>query len=491
MFVATSRQMKAYDNALLHQGYTIEELVDKASDVLLPHCLEYKEIVVVSGVGNNGADGISLSIKLLCQNKNVKLFILGGYEKLSAAAKFFLNEAKKIMLPIFFIDESNIDQFIEEINKADLVVDAMFGVGLNKEIMGIGKSVIAEINGLYNTDIISIDIPTGLNPDTGIPYQSIICATKTITLTALKQAFLNEECLLYTGEVIVELLDTIDLREEIGLAKLVSPSWIKYHLKPRKYHGHKGDYGKVLHITGSNHYKGAALLSSRASVFSGSGVVCVYSNIEVINALSIVTPECVTFVREKKFDSSILTNVDAALVGCGLGLNEEAHNYVLNIIKEANIPLVIDADALTIVAENTDILKQSNVPIVLTPHLGEFKRLVSYNNQLDIIEQAQNFASEYNVILVLKGPNTIITNGIETYRNMTANKAMATAGMGDVLAGMIVSFIGQGYSPKNAAIIATYLHGLCGDEIAKTDYTVLPSRLIELIPTQMHKIIEE
>lgn len=491
MFVATSKQMKAYDEALLEEGYTIEELVDKASNVLLLHCKEYTKIVIVSGPGNNGADGISLALKLQQCNKEVSLFVLGQFDKLSTANQHYLSIAKELALPTLFLEEETMDVFIEKAKKADVVIDAMFGFGLHSSPRGIAKIVIEEINKLYDVDILSVDIPTGLDCDTGIPYQSVVCATKTITLTALKQAFLNEECHMYTGTIMLETLDAKDLHEQVGLAKLVDPSWIKYHLKPRLYHGHKGNYGRILHITGCSQYRGASLLSSKASVYSGSGVVCVCSSQEVVTALSMVTPECTSMIRPEVIDSSLCNRYDAVLIGSGLGLSRNAYQYVEDVLLSSEVPVVIDADALTIVAQNKELLLQTKAPIVLTPHFGEFKRFVPYASEIEMVDLAKEFAKEYHVILVLKGPNTIITDGKEMHRNITANKAMATAGMGDVLAGMIVSFIGQGYSLKNASIIATYLHGKCGDEIAKKDYTVIPTRLIELIPKQMHDIIEQ
>ena len=147
--------------------------------------------------------------------------------------------------------------------------------------------------------------------------------------------------------------------------------------------------------------------------------------------------------------------------------------------------MVIDGDALTIVSKHLDLLKDFKHPVILTPHHGEFKRLCDYEDELDMIEKVNQFALEYEVVVVLKGPNTIITDGSEIYRNM------ATAGMGDVLAGMISSFVGQGYSSKNAAILGTYIHGSCGDVIAENAYTVIPSKMINLIPKVMYKIIKE
>lgn len=491
MYVATSRQMKAYDEALLKEGYSIEELVDKASSALLSHCMNYNNIIIVCGPGNNGADGLSLGIKLHLRARNVKLYCFGNPDKLSKANNYYIDQAQEMEVPITFMDEEDITLFISDARKADVVVDAMFGFGLNSEVRGIAKVLINEINNLYNVDVVAIDIPTGLNPDTGIPYGNVVCASKTITLTALKQAFLNEECHMYTGEIAVEQLDVKDLRQDQKLAKLVSPSWVKYHLKPRSYYGHKGSYGKILHLTGCDYYRGAALLASKASVYSGSGVVCVCSSGKVIDALASTTPECTSLLRQIKLDETVFDDRDAILIGSGLGLDEQSEQYVIDTLKYAKCPIVIDADGLTIVARHLDLLKKCSAPVILTPHFGEFKRLCNYQDELEMIDKVTDFALMYNVIVVLKGPNTLITDGHENYRNITANKAMATAGMGDVLAGMIVSFAGQGYTPKNAAILGTYLHGSCGDVIGDNSYTVIPSKLIDLIPQIMHEIVSE
>ena len=188
--------MKAYDKALLDAGYTIEELVDKASNAILPHCKNYDNIVIV-----NGADGLSLGIKLHLRARNVKLYCFGNPDKLSRANNYYIDQAQEMEVPITFMDEEDISLFVRDAKKADVVVDAMFGFGLNSEVRGIAKILVNEINNLYDVDIIAIDIPTGLDPDTGIPYGSVVCASKTVTLTAIKQAFLNDECHMYTGEI--------------------------------------------------------------------------------------------------------------------------------------------------------------------------------------------------------------------------------------------------------------------------------------------------
>lgn len=491
MFVATSRQMKAYDQALLDEGYAIEELVDKASDTILPHCLNYHRIVIVCGPGNNGADGISLGIKLHVRNRQVKLYCFGNPEKYSQANNYYLEQAQEMEVPVVFMSEEDMALFVSDIQKADLIIDAMFGFGLNSPVRGVAKTLIEEINQLTNPDVIAIDIPTGLDPNTGIPYGTVIRATKTVTLTAIKQAFLNEECHQYTGEIAIELLSVVDLRQKMNLARLVSPNWIKHHLKQRDYYGYKGIYGKVLHITGCNHYRGAALLAAKASVYTGSGIVCLCSSDKVIDALTSVVPECTSMLRDGLVDVSKLDDHDAILIGSGLGLDKSGEDNLQAVLTNATCPVVIDGDGLTLLAKHLDLLKMAKALIILTPHAGEFKRLCNYEDNLDMVEKAISFANEYQVIVVLKGPNTLVTDGQHTYRNITANKAMATAGMGDVLAGMITSLAGQNYSPIESAIIGTYLHGACGDVIGDKAYTVIPSKMIELIPEVMFDIIKD
>lgn len=491
MFVATSRQMKAYDQALLNEGYKIEELVDKASDVILPHCLKYSHIIIICGPGNNGADGISLGIKLHIRARDVKLYCFGNPDKLSDANNYYLQQAQEMEVPVVFMAQEDMGIFKSDLRKADLIVDAMFGFGLNSPVRGLAKNLIDEINMLTNADVIAIDVPTGLNPDNGIPYGSVVKATKTVTLTAIKQAFLNEECHRYTGEIAIELLPVEDLRKEQKLARLVSPVWVKHHLKQRDHYGYKGVYGKVLHITGCDHYRGAALLAAKASVYAGSGIVCVSSTEKVIDGLTVFLPESTSMLRNDKLDCEIFNDFSAILIGSGLGLNEQSEQYLIDVLTNAACPVIVDGDGLTLLAKHLELLKETKAKVILTPHVGEFKRLCDYEDELDMVVKATQFALEYQVVVVLKGPNTLISDGVNVYRNITANKAMATAGMGDVLAGIITSFAGQGYDLKVAAILGTYIHGACGDVLGDDVYTVIPSEMIKLIPKVMINAINE
>ena len=485
MYVATSQQLKRYDQALLDEGYTIEELVDKASDCLFKHFQTYQKIMIVCGPGNNGADGISLGIKLFQENKNVCLYLTGNPEKLSQANRYYLKIAQALKMNIVQLDDTLLEEFENNILDYEVIVDALFGFGLHSDLRGIVKQVVDIINSAYDIDVIAIDIPTGLNPDTGKPYNSCICAYKTITLTAMKLGFLNKDCSIYTGNICLELLDAKDLHEDLLLAKMVEKKWVKYHLKERIFDGHKGTYGRVLHITGCNHYIGAALLAAKASVYTGSGIVSVCSTDRVVQSLSTFCPEATSVLRQRNISDKDIANKNVILLGSGLGLNDDAYGIVLSTLKNIDKPIVIDGDALTILARNKDLLENHQAPWILTPHHGEFKRFVDFENTAQMIDKAIEFAKKYHVILVLKGPNTFITDGNEAYRNTTGNKTMSSAGMGDVLAGIITSLLGQGYSAKNAAILGVYLHGLCGDELAKTQYTAISHQVIDLIPRKM------
>lgn len=490
MYVATSKQMKNYDAKLISEGYAIETLVDKASDCLVPYCNPYNKIAIISGPGNNGADGISLAIKLSELNKEVVLYLVGDFTKASYATTFYLNIAKEKKLPTFVVTKEKMLEREKELSNVELIVDAIFGFGLHSNPDGIIALLITCINKIEKVPVVAVDIPTGLQCDTGIPYSNVIYANQTVTLTAWKYGFLNPLSKSYTGEVSVECLATKDFHKELGIAKLVDQNWVVSQVWRRSYDSHKGTYGKVLHVTGSDAYKGAALLSAKASVYSGSGMVSVYSTAEVLSNLNSSIPEATSMLREETLDYESINRYDALLVGCGLGLTKESESYIKGLLLNAMIPLVIDADALTIVAKHKELLKQYAYPIILTPHIGEFERLRPYFNESDAVDEAKSFAKEHGVILVLKGPNSIITDGDVVYRNTTGNPAMATAGMGDVLAGIMVSFVGQGYLATVAAVVATFIHGWCGDNLALEYYTAIPSKVIEEIPKVMKEIID-
>lgn len=487
MYIGSQQLMKEYDQALLDSGYSIIELVNEASNCLLKHFRNLNHVCLVCGTGNNGADGYSLAEKLFILGKDVYVVVVGNVEKFSEAANYYYERLAKRGVPHDLINEDNFTKVIAKMATYYVIGDAMFGFGLNGTPRGIYGAIIKEINNFNDKEVIAIDIPTGLDCNSGKPYESVIKADKTISLTAFKNGFLNPDSQEYTGEVFVEKLDCKDFSEEVGLFKLIELDDVKKIIKERKFDGHKGDYGRVLSITGCSRYKGAALLNTKASVYCGSGVVTLMSDQDVNNALAIACPEATSLVRGESLLKEDLEKYQSILIGCGLGLENE--KYLFDVLNNSDQPLVIDADGLTMLSNHMGLLENNERTIVLTPHMGEMNRLEEIDHQ-DLLKYVNNFAKRYNVILVLKGPYTMISDGKHSYRIHSGNKAMSVGGMGDTLAGMINSFLGQGYEPIEAVILAVYLHGYIGDDLAQDHYSVIPSELIELIPSAMNKLLK-
>ena len=458
MYVASRKQMKRIDEILLEK-YTIEELVDKASDCLLEEVKDYDSYLIVCGNGNNGADGYSLAIKLKALGKIVTV-VASNTDNMSQACRYYYERCRQ---------KRDVDEVC--LFDYDVVIDGLFGFGLHSNPERVYGSLIEWMNKHHN--IISIDVPSGLNCDTGEVYENCIHANKTITFFASKLGFSSHEAKKVIGEMIIKQLDVEDITDKISLPTYYD----KVQIKNRKHDGHKYHYGKSFLICGSESYHGAALLATKASVSTGCGLTCLYSIKDILNEASIYVPEAIHATHLESINS-----YSSILIGCGLENNEE---LLVKILKETNQPLVIDATSLTDLSKHLDLLNQDR-PIILTPHLGEFKRLCP--NCDDPTISAIEFAKKYHVTLVLKGPNTLITDGTVSVRNTTGNGGMAIGGCGDVLAGMIVSLLAQGYSAFDACKIAVYLHGMIGDEIYKEEYSVLPSKIIDFIPKMMKKM---
>lgn len=487
MYIGTQDLLKQYDAYLLEHGYQIEELVNLASDALLNHFTKYNRFAILIGPGNNGADGYSLGLKLEKLGKHVIYYYSGDIGKVSQANRYYRDQCKENHL--IYVDEDNINTI--NWNDYDCIVDGLFGFGLNSAPRGMYKIIIESIMNHYNGTIGAIDIPTGLDCNTGKAYDGALKADFTVTLTALKQGFLDPRSLEYTGKVILETLAVKDCFKEAGLFEYVGEDYAKEHLRKRVYNGYKNIYGVDGLVVGSNQYTGAPLLATKAAYYTGAGIVKTITSEKVTSLLPLYIPEAIPVLRPQIFRYDDFDGYDALLVGCGLGLEERAFRAVIDIMTASICPLVIDADALTILSRNMHLLKKQDRSVILTPHIGEFKRLCHVEDYPDLMIAAQSFASQYHCILVLKGPHTIVTDGKSSYRIASGNKAMAVGGMGDTLAGIITSLLGQGYEALEAAILGVYIHGRAGNEVAKQAYTVIPEKLIEEIPHTMALLIGE
>ena len=469
-YLATAHQMQTIDQYLIeNKNYTILELIDLAAKQLYLRLSHFKRPLILCGPGNNGADGLALA-KLFKQDQkevHTKLFY---FEKANAQVKTLLD-------PTLVVEDVDLSQY-------DVIVDGIFGNGLDYPIEKTLQQFIYHVNN-SSAYKVSIDIPTNINADLGILGDEAFKADLTITFMCYKKAMLNLNLQTYFGKIdLAHFGIEQNVLHLLNLAKLVDKDYITSIIKKRHYDDYKGTYGTVLHLTGSKNYTGASVLAAKGSIYSGSGIVKVVSDQEVIEAIQ-------THCIEAVVDTLSITdfeNYQAILIGCGKGRSRQTYQLLKDVLTKSRVPIVIDADGLNVLSENLELLKQKQCPVILTPHIGELHRLMPECN--DFIEAAKKLALDYQVICLVKGPHTFISDGTAHFYNTTGNPAMASAGMGDVLAGMICSFCGQGYLSMQATVLGVYLHGLCADQLAQNQYTVLAHQLIEQIPFIMKTLIK-
>lgn len=452
---------------------------------------DVKNIVIVCGTGNNGGDGFAVCRQLYKKEKNITVFLVGNIEKMSRDCKTNYNILMNMKLDVINIkDNDDINSFKEAVQKSELIIDAIFGTGLNRKIEGIFNKVIDEINN-SNKYILSIDVPSGLNSDNGLIMENCIKANKTISFEVYKTGFLQYGSDLYTGDVVVEEIGIPEfvLEKFCENSFLLDDNIIKNGIIKRNKYSHKGDYGRVMIFAGSLGYSGAAYISTEAAVKTGSGLVTLCTYEEIQNLLSEKLVEAMTVsYNEIARVTDCMEKASVIAIGPGMGTDDDVTlNILKRVISTSKSPIVIDADAINVLKDNLSLLleRTSKAPIVLTPHLGEMSRITNISIEAikkNRIKIARNFARKYDVIVLLKGYNTVITDGKFTAVNSTGNSAMASGGMGDCLTGMIASFIGQKYHPLKAACMAAYIHGYCGQILSEKMFSVTASEVLNEIP---------
>lgn len=485
--ILSGAQTKAVECYAVEQGMTFLGLMENAGttcaevirDEVL-HRLSGKKILVVSGTGKNGGDGFVVAGKLYEEGIEVSVLLCKGEPKDEESLEM-LNRIKKI--PIEIIGSAEVLN-TEYYNNADIIVDAIFGTGF-RGAMEFDILKVVELINKSKAIKVSIDIPSGLYCDSGEETQAFVKPDYTLALNNLNPVHVLVPASYYCGKVILcDIGITDDVYERLtGLKTFgLNDNGIKQLFKPISLTANKGDNGHVLSICGSKSMPGAAVLAAKGAVFSGAGLVtcafpeCAYPAISSKLTEPLLLP--LEFNKSGTFSANsihkLLPHIKKAssiLVGCGLGLNKDTKALVNFILENAQSPVILDADALNAVAENTDFLKQIKVPLVLTPHPGEMSRLTGLSIpeiQGDRVSVAHNFAKEYEVTLVLKGANTVVAdnNSVEVYVNITGNPGLAKGGSGDLLAGIIASFVAQGIGVGDACIAGVYLHGLAGDRAA-------------------------
>ncbi|URZ17959.1 NAD(P)H-hydrate dehydratase [Clostridium felsineum] len=456
---------------------------------------KYKNIVIVCGVGNNGGDGMACARHFKAMEKNIEVFCIGNMEKMSKDCKFNYDILINMGIKVQNItDDEYITKFEEKIKNADLILDCIFGTGLNREVKGIYSVVISIINENANY-IMSVDVPTGLNSDNGFVMGNAIKANKTISFVMQKKGFFNYKNEVYTGEVIIENIGVPEfvIEKFHEYMYIVDENMITNSILKRDKYAHKGDFGKVCIFAGSKGYSGAAYIATEAAVRCGSGLttLCTANELQEVLSSKLVEAMTVNF-EEKERVQKLISSCNAIGVGPGMGNSKETFEIVKEIISKASCPVVLDADAINVLKDKIGILKLKKNKIILTPHPGEMSRISGISvekieeNRIDV---AKKFAFDHNIILVLKGYNTIITDGKSVFINSTGSSYMASGGMGDCLTGIIVSLVGQGYAPIIAAVIGSFIHGYCGDNLSHKMENVTASDVLHEIPYAIKKLV--
>lgn len=460
MIILDASTIKKWDVfTIKNKPITSLNLMEKAGDAcankIIKDIKDKEAFHIIANKGNNGGDGLVIARNLINNNYKVRVSIL---EFSNNASSDFINNLTRLpntLITRIFTPSDLI------INEGEIIIDAIFGYGLNRIVTGQFAKLIHNIN-QSNSKIISIDMPSGLfNEDNRKNDGAIIKATETYAFECMKLSLLLPSYSKYCGIVKVidigldkRFLTNLDIQKQI-LKKSNLPKLIK-----REKFTHKGDYGHGLIIGGSKQMKGAIILSSKASMRAGIGKLSVSLPEDYIKELNMKLPEAIVHKPLRN-----VIKYDAIAIGPGMGTDKDAEKKLKNILTQRNsIPLVLDADALNIISNNMDLLKFCKDSII-TPHIGEFKRLCGdFNSDEKMLEKQLEFAVKYQLIVILKGAHTsIVTQKREIFFNTTGNSGMATAGSGDVLCGIILSLLAQGYDAVDAACLSVFIHGKAGD----------------------------
>lgn len=456
------------------------------------------EINIFCGLGNNGGDGLAIARLLAQKQFKVDVFIIRYSDKCSE--DFLINEKRlrKIRkVKVHNVTAAEQFQKLVACSESSVIIDAIFGSGLNKPVEGLAKEAIHFIN-RQNCFVVSIDIPSGLfSEENTAGNTSIVRAHHTLTFQSPKLAFMFPENEQYAGSFSVL---NIGLDEEFisslpSKNYLVNAGEVCKILKARNKFSHKGTFGHALMISGSYGKMGACVLASRACLSAGAGLVTAHIPKCGYEILQTANPEVMveTDSSEKIISDSIpLENYSAIGVGPGIGTEKETQSALKMLIQNSRLPLVLDADALNILAENKTWISFLPKNSILTPHPGEFRRLAgkpetparAADGDFQSLQKQKELSIKHGIYIVLKRAHTCITcpDG-EVFFNSTGNPGMATAGSGDVLTGLITGLLAQGYDSKQAAVLGVYLHGLAGDIAAEhvSEESLIARHIIEFL----------
>ena len=470
MKLFTAAQIREWDLFTINEEQIIPvELMERAATT----CFKWikknisitQHMVICCGSGNNGGDGLVIGRLLFEAKFTVSIYIINN-KNTSAEFSINLNKLISLKADLMFI---NTFKDLPIFNKNMVIIDALFGTGLDRPLKTIAAQFVHHIN-KSELPVISIDMPSGLFADSFSADKAIVQATYTLTFQSKKTAFLLPENIMYTGQIHImniELSKKFYADEEV-LFETIDKQMIKNIYKPRNSISHKYNFGHALLYAGNKNMMGAAVLCAKACMRSGTGLVTIHVTPDCEAVVHISIPEVIT--NSEKITNKTWLKKSAIAVGPGLE-HSTANKHLLNtLLKNWEGPLVIDATALSLLISLKKLLPNRTVhPAILCPHTGEFEKLFGKTTDpFQRLQLAIDNAVKLQCFIILKGPNTLIAcpDG-KHYFNTTGNAGMATAGSGDALTGILCGLLAQGYSEKEACILGVYLHGSAGDIAAK------------------------
>jgi len=469
-----------------------------------------KNIVMFAGKGNNGGDVFAAARHLVIRGAKVSVYLVGEKNGVKGDARINLDILEKIGLQVNEItDSSNSDSIKSILKNADAVVDGIFGTGLNKDVSGLAYDAINLINGSGRW-VLAVDIPSGLNGESGKVMGTCVKADKTVTFGLPKLGLLVHPGCEYAGDLVtadIGIPEAAVMSVGPGI-ELLDEEYVSKFLPLRYKNSSKGSYGKVLIITGSTGMTGAGALSGRAALRTGAGLVYLGVPSALTGIYDSLLEEAVTIPLEDRgagvLSRDSLRQIEEHMngksviaVGPGLSVNSDIVEITAGIIRMAEVPLVLDADALNALSRDMSALRNLKSPAVLTPHPGEMARLLGISIeevQDNRIETAEELSRRWNVITVLKGSRTVVAlpDGYK-FINPVGNPGMATGGSGDVLTGVIAGLIAQGVRPSDAAAAGVYIHGSAGDMAAldKGEHGMTAGDIADKLPYVIKELAEK
>lgn len=505
MFVTESEVMRNIEDTAVSFGISMDRLMENAGTKTAAHAAKFisenqiKNVCILCGSGNNGGDGFVIA-RLLSVMCNVTVILTSGEPKTVLAKNNFEKMPANVQVLYF---TSHYYECFGIVKETEMIIDAIYGIGFHGALSADIADLLSFCNENKNALKIAVDIPSGIEANTGAVNNGCFIADLTVTFTALKPLHILYPSSDLCGEIIVE---DVGIPESIlrssPFMMMSTDEYLKTHTLPEKEKtAHKGTNGTLLTICGSYGMAGAAMICAQAALRSGIGLLkaAVPKSIYPIMAARLAEPVYIPLAESDdgmidideygKLIKLMNEESDAALLGCGLGQNNNIKSLAPLLADGAKKPLVIDADGINAITANINILKRSEAPIILTPHPGEMARLLGTDVktvQSDRYNIAKKFAVMYGVTLILKGANTLIaTPEGRVYVNLTGNNGMGKGGSGDMLAGMAAAFLANGADTETAAVAAVYYHGLAGDKCAEkySRRAMLPGDMIDELKT--------